>query len=317
MNKTIFKFLIIIGSSVFILAVLPILGRSFEFGNAIFWDIRFPRMLTCWLVGGGLSVGGLVFQAMFRNDLATPYVLGIASGASLGASIAVFLGVAEKIFGYWNFMVLMAFLGGLCSSFLIYLMVQYRKNFKIENLLLVGIALSMICSSLVLFTQFLGHERSILQIAHWLAGGVNVVGMETPLTLAPSILLSLFVLFFQSGKLNVLSVGKIFSLSRGVNPDKTLKFLFLVVSFLIAPIVAECGPIGFVGLIVPHIVKRWLGRDHRFLIWASFMAGGAFLGLCDLLARTLIQHTLIPVGAVTALLGGLFFLWMLLRQTRY
>ena len=313
MNKTILRFITIIGFSVFILAILPILGRDLEFGNAIFWNIRFPKMLTCWLVGGGLSVGGLVFQAMFRNDLATPYVLGVASGASLGASIAVFLGIAERIFGYWNFMVLMAFMGGLGSSFLIYFMVQYRKNFKIENLLLVGIALSMICSSLVLFIQFLGHEKSILQITHWLAGGVNVVGMETPLTLAPSVLLSLFVLFFQSGKLNVLSVGKIFSLSRGVDPDKTLKFLFIVVSFLIAPIVAECGPIGFVGLIVPHIVKRWLGRDHRFLIWASFMAGGAFLGLCDLLARTLNQHTLVPVGAVTALMGGFFFLWMLLK----
>ena len=316
MNKTIPRFLVIIGVSVFILAILPVMGRSFEFGNTIFWNIRLPKMLTCWLVGGGLSVGGLVFQAMFRNDLATPYVLGVASGASLGASLAVFFGIAERIFGYWNLMVLMAFLGGLGSSFLIYLMVQYRKNFKIENLLLTGVALSIICSSLVLLIQFLGHERSVLQITHWLAGGVYVVGMETPLSLAPSILLSLFILFFQSGKLNVLSVGKIFSLSRGVDPDKTLKFLFVVVSFLIAPIVAECGPIGFVGLIVPHIVKCWLGRDHRFLIWASFMAGGAFLGLCDLLARTAIQHTLIPVGAVTALLGGLFFLWMLLKQTR-
>ncbi len=314
MNKIVSKFFILVVLSGLILAILPVLGRSFEFGNTIFWHIRFPRVLTCWLVGGGLSVGGLIYQAIFRNDLATPHILGITSGASLGTAITIFFGLTGHTFGYWDFKTLMAFLGGLGSSVLIYIMAEYWKNFRIENLLLTGVAISMICSSFVLLIQFLDHERTTSQIIYWLVGGVDVVGMETPLSLAPLVFLSLLILFFYSGELNLLSVGKIFSQSRGVDFEKKIKVILIVISFLIASIVAECGPIGFIGLIIPHIVKGILGRDHRFLIGACFMVGGAFLGCCDLVARTFFQYSVIPVGVITAFLGGLFFLWVLIKK---
>ncbi len=313
MVKKISRLFLILFISGFVLALLPILGRTFEFNNTLFWELRVPRVLTCCLAGGGLSVAGLVFQAIFRNDLATPYTLGTASGASLGAVMAIFWGISGELL-YWNAITLAAFLGGLIASFFIYVVAQYRKNFNPTTLLLIGVAIGMICSSAILFIQFVSHEMSSLRMIRWLMGGVNVVGMETPLSLAPVVLLSVFFLFFYSGEMNLLSVGEVFSKSRGIDPNGARKRLFILVSFLVAPIVAECGPIGFIGLITPHVVKRWMGSDHRFLILACFLVGGVFLGLCDLFSRILIEDSLIPVGVVTALLGGPFFLWVLLRQ---
>ena len=313
------KFLSIIFFCLFLIILLPFCGRTLEFDNVIFWDLRIPRVLTCWLAGGGLALGGLVFQAIFRNDLATPYTLGVASGASLGAVLSLHfglgsVGVASWIYSYGSGTTLGAFLGGLLSIFCLYSIALLRKNFGPTLLLLAGVAMSMICSSLILFIQFIGHDMNSLRIIQWLVGSVNVVGMETPLRLAPFVLFGFLFLFFQSGQLNLLSVGEVFAQSRGVDPHKVRRRLFLIVSLLITPIVAECGPIGFVGLITPHLIKSWGVRDHRLLIWICFFVGGALLGLCDLISRILIENSLLPVGVVTALLGGPFFLWSLLRS---
>lgn len=308
----------IIFLSFLILIILPFLGRTFEFDNAIFWDLRVPRVLTCLLAGGGLAVGGLVFQAIFRNDLATPYTLGVASGASLGAALSIYFGLGSS-FGwiYWNETTLGSFFGGLTSFFLLYSIAIYHKNFGRTLLLLSGVAMSMICSSLILFIQFISNEMDSLKIIQWLVGNVNIVGLETPLSLIPFVIFSLILIFFGSGELNLLRVGEIFAQSRGVCPKRVRKRLIFLVSLLITPIVAECGPIGFVGLIIPHMIKALGIQDHRFLIWICFFSGGAFLGICDLISRSLFENSLLPVGVVTALFGAPFFLWSLTRFRQY
>jgi len=310
--------------TVMTLVICPFLGVDFlspqlifngkdELVNSIFWKIRLPRVLSAFLVGGALSLGGLVFQAMFRNSLATPYTLGIASGSSLGAALYLQLGLSLS-FGFINGMSLFTFLGAMLSVCLVYFVAKTRGRLEMNTLLLAGVIIGMFFSSFILFIQFIANERSAMRIIRWLMGGLDVVGMETVYSLIPFVAIGLIFCFRLCGELNLLTLGDDLATTRGVNVERIRKLLFFLTSIMIAGVISECGPIGFVGLIIPHMIKKVSSYNHYYLVPQSFLAGGSFLVLCDLLSRSLFVETLLPVGVITSLLGGPFFLYILLSK---
>ena len=316
--KTKFTILILITIVVFLGSIL--IGPSgfdlnSSFTDSIIFNIRLPRALTAFLVGGLLSLSGLLFQAMFRNSLATPYTLGVASGASLGATLFIVLGFSFSV-PFFNGMSVFSFLGALVSVFFVYGLAKSRGRVETHTLLLSGIVISMLCSSLILFIQFLGHERDALMVVRWLMGGLDVVGMESPLRLFPFALFGVLFSMFKSRELNILFLGDDLANSRGVDVEKLRKTLYFLNSLLVAVVVAECGPIGFIGLIAPHTTKKIFGSNHISLIPASFVLGGSLLMICDLVSKNIMSETQLPVGVMTALIGGPFFLYLLLSKKK-
>jgi len=313
-------------AAVLVLAVCPFIGMQRILpadvlaggGDAmlrtIFWRIRVPRICVAFLAGAGLSASGMAFQAMFRNPLATPFTLGVASGASLGAALYMRLGLTLVVLGISGISVA-AFFGALGAICVVYALTRVRRGFSTATMLLAGIAVSMFFSSVILFLQYLSDFTQSFRILRWLMGGVQVIGFESVLHLLPLLVTGVAVLVVHTHELNLLATGEDIAASRGVDVDRTKKALFFGTSLAVGSIVAVCGPIGFVGMLGPHICRLIVGPNHRYLLPASLLFGGLFLTLCDTLARTVIAPAEIPVGVVTALLGGPFFVWLLLRST--
>lgn len=280
----------------------------------IFWSLRVPRVLAAFLAGAGLAISGMTFQALFRNPLATPFTLGVASGAALGAALYIRLGLTFTVFNISG-LSLTAFAGALGSILLVYGLAQARRGFSIAGMLLAGVAISFFFSSMILFLQYLSDFTQSFHILRWLMGSLSVIGFKAVFEILPWVLGSAVITFSLSRELNLLATGELIAASRGVNIKQIRRLLFFVTSLAVGSIVAICGPIGFVGMMVPHICRLLVGADHRFLTPITFLFGGSFLTLCDTLARNLIAPAEIPVGIITALLGGPFFVWLLLRQT--
>lgn len=279
----------------------------------IFWQIRLPRVLLSFLAGAGLSVGGLVFQALFRNPLATPFTLGVASGASLGVTIAVISGLHFTIMGVPGTS-LAALTGAILSVMLVYGIARAAGKLSPTTMLLGGVAISFFFSSLILLLQYLSDAGSAYRILHWLMGDVSRANMDTLLQLAPFIISGMLIVMPLHRELNLLSLTDDIAASRGVHVERCRLILFFAVSLMVAGIVTVCGPIGFVGIMAPHICRLLIGSNHRYLIPAALMFGGTFLAFCDTIARNISASAEIPVGIVTALLGGPFFLWLLLSK---
>lgn len=292
---------------------------DFSYGDEVFKDIvlsiRLPQVTLSFLVGGLLSLSGLLFQAMFKNSLATPYTLGVASGAALGATVYFTLGLAFTI-PFINSVSIFSFGFALLCVVLVYSMAIKNGRVSTHSLLLSGVVLSMVCSSLILFLQFMGHERDALQVVRWLMGGLDVVGFESTLRLIPISLVALIYSLFHSRKLNIMYLGDDIAITRGVDIYRFRKYLYLLNSLVVAMVVAECGPIGFVGLLGPHMAKKLFSHKHQLLIPSSFMLGGLLLMICDLLSRNILSSTQLPIGVLTALMGGPFLLFLLSRSPR-
>lgn len=278
----------------------------------IFWNIRIPRLLGSFLAGAGLAISGMTFQAVFQNPLATPFTLGIASGASLGAVIYLRLGWSFSLLGVSG-LSLCAFLGAVLSISLVYGLTQLKRGFTTATMLLAGVAISFLFSSLILFIQYLSGFIHSFRILHWLMGSLENVGYQSVLEMLPMVVGGGLVILYLGRELNLLLTGEEIAHSRGVDVKGVKRALFFATSLMVGGVVAVCGPIGFVGMMVPHICRLMIGADHRWLTPATLLFGGAFLALCDTLSRTLIAPAEIPVGVITALLGGPFFLWLLLR----
>ncbi|MBL1320751.1 MAG: iron ABC transporter permease [Methylophaga sp.] len=315
-NKQTTLFFIALATLV-IIAASPFLGMSHtttaEIQQQILTEIRLPRMLFAFIAGAGLSLCGMVFQAMFRNPLATPFTLGVASGASLGAALYVFLGLSFSFIGI-DGTSFAAFIGALLSISFVYYLSRFRSNFSTETLLLTGVAISFFFSSLILFIQYLSNITDSFRILRWLMGSLSIVGYHDILQLLPFVTICIGVVLWLSRELNLLMAGDEIALSRGVNVQHTRYALFFVSSLCVGAIVAVCGPIGFVGMMVPHICRLLIGNDHRWLIPATLLFGGGFLILCDTVARLIIAPAEIPVGVITTLLGGPFFIWLLIKS---
>lgn len=279
----------------------------------IFWQLRVPRVLVAFLAGGVLAISGMVFQAMFRNSLATPFTLGVASGASLGASLYFQLGMTFTLLGFSG-VSFFAFVGAFLTIIVVYGLTRLKKGFTITTMLLAGVSLNFFFSSLIAFMQYMGDLTHTFRVVRWMMGSLDVNGMEAFYNLAPFAVLGLVVVLYLATDLNILSTGEELALSRGVNVGRTKNILFFMVSIIVGAVVAVCGPIGFVGMMAPHICRLIIGNDHRFLTPVAFLFGGAFLVLCDTLARILIAPAELPVGIITAIIGCPFFLWLLLTN---
>lgn len=279
----------------------------------VLWRLRVPRVCIAFLAGAGLAASGMVFQAMFRNPLATPFTLGVASGASLGAALAVRLGVALSLLGVTGTS-LCAFGGALVAVLIVYGLARARGGFSAATLLLAGVAVSFFFSSLILFVQYISNVTDSKRILHWVMGSVTTVGYGEVLSVLPFVVCGIAAVLYLAHELNLLATGEDLATSRGVDVPRTKHALFFVTSLMVGGVVAVCGPVGFVGMMAPHICRLLVGPDHRRLAPATILFGGAFLVLCDAIARTVIAPAEMPVGIITALLGGPFFIWLLVSR---
>ncbi len=284
-------------------------------GSSVFWNIRVARVITAFLAGAALSLSGMTFQAIFRNPLATPFTLGVANGAALGAALSIWLGLGFSVLGFSGDSVF-AFLGAGGAILLVYGLTRLRRGLSTLTMLLAGVAVGAFCSSIILFIQYMSDFTQSFQIIRWLMGGLEVVGYGPLLNMLPFVLGGAVVILFLSQELNLMVTGEEIAVSRGVDVRRTRLLAFLATSVMVGGVVAVCGPIGFVGMMAPHICRLVLGEDHRYLAPASLLFGGLFLLLCDTLARTIIAPAEIPVGVITSLLGGPFFIWLLMGRNR-
>ncbi len=283
--------------------------------SKIFWNLRVPRSVLAFLAGACLAMGGLAFQALFRNSLATPYTLGVASGASLGAGLFVRFGVVFSFLGL-DGLPLSAFIGACVAMAMVYGLAKLasERGFSSFTLLLAGVAMNYFFSSLLLMTQYLSDFTKSFQILRWTMGGLETVGYQSIYQMLPFIIPGMGLLLGLSRELDLLLHGEAMAIARGVDVEKVRRRIFLGTSLSVGGVVAFCGPIGFVGLMAPHICRLMLGPGHARLIPASILFGASFLCWCDTLARSLIAPAEIPVGVITALLGGPFFLWLLVKK---
>jgi iron complex transport system permease protein len=277
----------------------------------ILWQMRVPRVLLAFLAGAGLAMSGMAFQALFRNPLATPFTLGVSSGASLGAAAYVTVGASLGALGAVGISAA-AFAGAVLAIAIVYGLTRLKRGFSTATMLLAGVALSFFFSSLILFMQYAAGLTHSFRILRWLMGSLDATGYGSVLDVLPFVAGGSAIVLYLMHELNLLTTGEDIAASRGVNVDRAKKTVFLAVSLMVGGVVATCGPIGFVGMMVPHICRLLVGWEHRLLAPATLAFGGAFLVLCDCVSRTLEAPTVIPVGVITALLGGPFFLWLLL-----
>jgi iron complex transport system permease protein len=278
----------------------------------IITDVRIPRVSLGFLAGAGLAMAGMAFQALFRNALATPYTLGVSAGASLGAAIYVHLGVTASVAGIPGHAVA-ALAGATASIALVYAVARATMDFSSSTLLLAGVAIGFLFTSIILAIQYLGDVTTSFRIGRWLLGGLEVVGFVPVVHVLPFVVVGIGILLAVSRELDLLVLGEESAATRGVPVAVVKQLVFAAASLMVGGVVATCGPIGFVGLVVPHIGRIVLGPAHRTLGPFSVLAGGAFLVACDTVGRTVAAPVEIPVGVVTALIGAPFFLAMLVR----
>lgn len=279
----------------------------------IFFRIRLPRIFLGVLTGASLAVAGVVFQALLRNPLATPYTLGVASGSALGALLVIKSGLYFSFLGFSSVQ-LAAFAGSLLTVLLVYAISRRAGRISIYGMILAGVTISFFFSALILILHYLADFTETQQMIRWTMGGLDIVEYGVLLRTLPLLLVSFLVLWGMSRTFNILSTSEETALSKGVDVPRVQILAFVIASLLTGSVVALSGPIGFVGLIIPHLLRLLGGPDHRYLIPASILLGGGFLALSDTLARTLFAPVDLPVGIITTLLGGPFFLWLLIQK---
>jgi iron complex transport system permease protein len=281
--------------------------------RVILLHVRLPRVLLAFLVGGSLAAVGVALQALLRNPLADPFVIGISSGAALGAAVALLLGVGLSV---WSLSTLpvYAFSGALISLFIVYRISATHIGFSLYTLLLAGVVLNAIFSALIMFLTSVADPNRAFGMYAWLMGSLTGPDYPTLGILGLYLGIGLTLLATQSHSLNLLTLGEEAARSLGVEVERVKKVIFVAAALLTGAVVAFSGLIGFVGLIVPHAVRLALSADHRLLLPIAGMAGGIFLMVADTVARTLLSPSEIPVGVVTALAGGPVFLYLLMNH---
>jgi len=282
----------------------------------IFFIARLPRVVAAALVGGALAAAGVVFQALLRNPLATPDTLGVSSGAALGAMLAITFHVDFAVAGV-PAIPLSGLAGSACALGVVYaLATARRRGLSTTVLLLAGVTMTAFFSALILFTQYLADFTDTFRTVRWLMGTLDV-GSYTPIFAVLPIMAIAFAMFATIPRpLDLLSLGTDAAAARGVNVARTERVALVSASLATGVAVSISGPVAFVGLVVPHLVRLLVGSDHRVLLPAATLFGAAFLILCDVVARTAFAPIELPVGIITALIGGPFFLWLLLRSLR-
>lgn len=277
----------------------------------ILWKIRFPRVLLAALVGATLSVGGLVFQALLHNPLAEPYILGISGGAAVGAILGILLNLAP-----FPGIAFLAFLGSLATVVLVVILTPRETGREKNALLLAGVMVNALCTAVILFLVTITQDARLHNILYWLMGDLAMALPAQIYGLALLLLPGYLIIFALARPLNLLYLGEEQAAFLGLPVQATTYFLLGLTSLLLSAVVCQSGLVGFVGLVVPHLLRLWLGADHRILVPACLLGGGAYLVWCDLLARAVPAQGEMPVGVVTALVGAPLFIFLLQRSRR-
>ena len=311
------------GLLVLILIVSPFIGAAdLSFGDifdinslsgTIFLQLRIPRVLFAFFAGTILALSGLLFQTLFRNALMTPYTLGISSGAVLGAGIAIKLGLGTLFFGIASLSIF-GFLGAMLTVFLLIYLSQFLRSSQQESLLLLGIALSLFYTSALMLVFYFGNAMQNDMLIRFTMGSLSVIGWQSPLVvwvIASILFLSIYIYRFE---LQLLSISEEQAYLKGINAKKITLLLLIISSFAIGTLVSISGPIGFIGLIVPHIVAKLYPSTLSNRIIKTAVFGGFFLVFCDTITRGLQTQSELPIGIVTALIGAPFFIYLIIAK---
>ena len=294
-----------------------IFGGSESALSKVLFELRIPRVLLAWLTGSTLALCGLIFQALFRNSLASPDMLGVSAGAAFGAVLYIKLGVVFSLFGVMSGLSLSAFAGAMAATLAIYAAGRIKRETLSESsLLLAGVAMSFLFGSLNMIIQYSSGYVDTFRMMRWSMGGIQIVGFYPVIASLPAFVLVFAVAFTAGPELDLLICGEDIASGRGVSVARLRKILFFSVSAAIGLSVAICGPIGFIGLMVPHICRKISGGGHRRLAVASVFFGGGFLVLCDTAARIILAPAELPVGVLTSCIGSVFFLSLLIKGKR-
>ncbi len=284
-----------------------------EIAGDIIFKIRLPRALTAVIAGGTFALCGAVFQSLFRNPIASPFTLGTAGGASFGVtvfisffSISSFLGTFLTSFA--------AFLGALLSVTIVYFASSGKRSFNTNSMILTGVVINFFFSGLILLVQYLTDQTSVVRITRWTMGSIDLISLNALLFITAVFVSGSVLLYYFRNDLNLLSIGDEISVSRGVDINGTRKMLFIISSVMISSVVSVTGPIGFIGIIAPHIASSFFGRNYRRLLPASLLTGSIILLICDAISRTILYPVELPVGIITAIAGALFFSVVLTKQ---
>jgi iron complex transport system permease protein len=317
--------------SVVILAGAPFFGSESlgitNITNSIFFHIphvdteiffyqRIPRVLLAFLVGGSLALAGSSLQVVLRNPLAEPFVLGISGAGAVGAVIIISVPGLSIYFGPFSSVQLFSLLGCILCVGAIYWFARSPLGVSMTTILLAGVTINILCGAVIMLVRYIVSPQLLVAMDRWMMGGLDVVGYRELSALLPLLLPGILLLFLQGHSLNQLAFSEEMAMGHGVNVGSVQKQVFLGTGLTTAAAVSLAGPIGFVGLIIPHAVRRLSGVDHRVVLPASFCLGGAFLTLCDLFARTVVAPTEMPVGIITAIIGGPVFFRILLKRSR-
>jgi iron complex transport system permease protein len=323
-------------SSYLVLAMIALIVSPFIGGEKLDWSIvftdlftngrsvdtmivlyqRIPRIMLGFLTGGSLALVGSVFQVILRNPLATPYTLGVTGGGTLGAVIAISLPGLYIDFGPFSTIQLFSLAGSSAIIILIYFLSKSKHGLSIYTILLAGVTLGIICSAMILFLRYLVNPFQLVYMDRWMMGGLNIIGYKELSSTFPFLLPGLFLLFTQANSLNLLTFGSEMASGYGVEVQKVQIRSLMGGCLATASVVSLSGAIGFIGLIIPHGIRRISGYDHKLVLPCSFLAGGSFLVICDVIARTVRHPAEIPVGIITALIGGPIFIKILLKKRR-
>ncbi|MGZ9221316.1 MAG: FecCD family ABC transporter permease [Anaerolineales bacterium] len=289
-----------------------LMGRGTEISASILWKIRLPRTVLIALTGAALGGSGATYQGLFRNPLADPFLIGVASGAGLGAVIAMSI---RWPYSFWGLMAIpmAAFIAALLTVFIVYTLARVGRTIPTTNLILAGVAFSSFATSLTSFLM-LRSTNEVRRALGWLLGGASQSGWTAILAITPYLIIGLGILFVSGHTLNLLQFGDDQAQQLGLNVTRAKRILLISSSLATAAAVAFSGIIGFIGLIVPHILRLWGSVDYRRLIPLSILGGATALLISDVIARIVLAPQEIPVGIITSLAGAPFFLWVLRRS---
>lgn len=275
----------------------------------LFWDLRLPRVILAFFTGALLGLSGLIFQSLFRNPMSTPFTLGVASGATLGTAFAI-------VFGFLSFISLFGFAGALLTIVILFTLTSRLKAFESSSLLLVGIALSFFYNAALMVLFYISDETQSYEIVRFTMGSLDIVGLQSTLPIVTVALLLLLLALNYKKEIKLLLTSYENAFLKGIEVKKINTVLLISVSIAIGVAVSITGPIGFVGLIVPHILKTIYKKSADKLLLPTFFYSGIFLVLCDLISRNLGATSDIPIGVATAFVGGPFFIYLLTRARR-
>jgi iron complex transport system permease protein len=280
----------------------------------IFFIARLPRTLAGALVGSTLASAGVVFQGLLRNPLATPFTLGVSAGAALGAMLAITFAPTLALAGV-PAAPLASFAGSILAVGVVYLLASARhRGLSTNTLLLAGVTMNAFFSALILFVQYFADFTDTFRILRWLMGDLDVSSYTPLVSTLPLVAVSFAAFAWLARPLNLLSLGPDAAESRGLDVTRAQRVAFVSASLATGAAVSVGGPVGFIGIIVPHLARLMVGADHRVVLPASALFGAAFLVACDVVSRTVLAPLELPVGIITALIGGPFFLWLLVRR---